>query len=140
MKKISLFSNWVKIVSVIECLFTTALWYCACFLVDDLIIGGIIHITLVVLFCLFVLYISFFSKIIIKNDKLIIIQFKKIELNLKDIIDIYTDGYLIFFSTISKTYKIPGYRALLGWKYNESNTKRIVQTLNAFLKKYNKHY
>ena len=86
MKKISLVSNGFKILAIIECLFTIALWYCVCFLVDNLIIGAIIFITFIVMFCLFALYISFSSKIIINKDKLIIIQIKKTELNIKDII------------------------------------------------------
>jgi len=79
MKKISLVSNGFKILSIIECLFTITLWCCVCFLVDNLIIGAIIFITFVVMFCLFALYISFSSKIIINKDKLIIIQIKKTE-------------------------------------------------------------
>ena len=94
MKKISLVSNGFKILSIIECLFTITLWYCVCFLVDDLIIGAIIFITLVVLFCLFALYISFSNRIIVLKEKLIIFQIRKIEINLKEIIDIYTDDQI----------------------------------------------
>ena len=72
MKKISLVSNGGKLLSIIECIFTIFLWYCVCFLADDLNIGAIIFITFVVLFCLFALYISFSCQIIITKDKLII--------------------------------------------------------------------
>ncbi len=140
MKKISLVSNGFKILSIIECLFTIALWYCVCFLVDDLIIGAIIFITFVVMFCLFALYISFSSKIIINKDKLIIIQIKKTELNIKDIIDIYTVDQtlkqnIIYISTLNKLYKFTGYNTLKGWKHKVSNTKSIIKTINKTLKK-----
>lgn len=132
MKKISLVSNGFKLLSVIECLFTIALWYCVCFLVDNLIIGAIIFITFVVMFCLFALYISFSSKIIINKDKLIIIQIKKTELNIKDIIDIYTEDQtlkqnIIYISILDKLYKFTGYNTLKGWEYKVSNTKRIIK-------------
>lgn len=132
MKKISLVSNGFKLLSVIECLFTIALWYCVCFLVDNLIIGAIIFITFVVMFCLFALYISFSSKIIINKDKLIIIQIKKTELNIKDIIDIYTEDQtlkqnIIYISILDKLYKFTGFNTLKGWEYKVSNTKRIIK-------------
>lgn len=140
MKKISLVSNGFKILSIIECLFTIALWYCVCFLVDNLIIGAIIFITFVVMFCLFALYISFSSKIIINKDKLIIIQIKKTELNIKDIIDIYTEDQtlkqnIIYISTLDKLYKFTGYNTLKGWEYKVSNTKRIIKIIKETLKK-----
>lgn len=140
MKKISLVSNGFKLLSIIECLFTIALWYCVCFLVDDLNIGAIIFITFVVMFCLFALYISFSSKIIINKDKLIIIQIKKTELNIKDIIDIYTEDQtlkqnIIYISTLDKLYKFTGYNTLKGWEYKVSNTKRITKIIKETLKK-----
>lgn len=140
MKKISLVSNGFKLLSIIECLFTIALWYCVCFLVDNLIIGAIIFITFVVMFCLFALYISFSSKIIINKDKLIIIQIKKTELNIKDIIDIYTEDQtlkqnIIYISTLDKLYKFTGYNTLKGWEYKVSNTKRIIKIIKETLKK-----
>ena len=140
MKKISLVSNGFKILSIIECLFTIALWYCVCFLVDNLIIGAIIFITFVVMFCLFALYISFSSKIIINKDKLIIIQIKKTELNIKDIIDIYTEDQtlkqnIIYISTLDKLYKFTGYNTLKGWEYKVSNTKKIIKIIKETLKK-----
>lgn len=140
MKKISLVSNGFKLLSIIECLFTIALWYCVCFLVDNLIIGAIIFITFVVIFCLFALYISFSSKIIINKDKLIIIQIKKTELNIKDIIDIYTEDQtlkqnIIYISTLDKLYKFTGYNTLKGWEYKVSNTKRIIKIIKETLKK-----
>lgn len=140
MKKISLVSNGFKLLSIIECLFTIALWYCVFFLVDNLIIGAIIFITFVVIFCLFALYISFSSKIIINKDKLIIIQIKKTELNIKDIIDIYTEDQtvkqnIIYISTLDKLYKFTGYNTLKGWEYKVSNTKRIVKIIKENLKK-----
>ena len=139
MKKISLVSNGFKILSIIECLFTITLWYCVCFLADDLIIGAIIFITLVVLFCLFALYICFSNRIIIGKDKLIIFEIRKIEINLKEIIDIYTDDQifkqnLIFVLTESKTYKFSGYSTLKGWEKNIHNTKLIVNKLNKYIK------
>ena len=139
MKKISLVSNGGKLLSIIECIFTISLWYCVCFLVDDLNIGAIIFITFVVLFCLFALYISFSNRIIIGKEKLIIIQIRKIEINLKEIIDIYTDDQifkqnLIFVSTESKTYKFSGYSTLKGWEKNIHNTKLIVNKLNEYIK------
>lgn len=138
MKKISLISNGFKVLSIIECLFTIVLWYCVCFLVDDLIIGVIIFITFVVMFCLFALYISFSSKIIINKDKLIIIQIKKIELNIKDIIDIYTEEQtlkqnIIYISTLDKLYKFTGYNTLKGWEYKVNNTKRIIKIIKETL-------
>lgn len=138
MKKISLVSNGFKLLSIIECLFTIALWYCVCFLVDNLIIGAIIFITFVVMFCLFALYISFSSKIIINKDKLIIIQIKKTELNIKDIIDIYTEDQtlkqnIIYISTLDKLYKFTGYNTLKGWEYKVSNTKRIIKIIKETL-------
>ena len=140
MKKISLVSNGFKLLSIIECLFTIALWYCVCFLVDNLIIGAIIFITFVVMFCLFALYISFSSKIIINKDKLIIMQIKKTELNIKDIIDIYTEDQtlkqnIIYISTLDKLYKFTGYNTLKGWEYKVSNTKRIIKIIKETLKK-----
>ena len=140
MKKISLVSNGFKLLSIIECLFTIALWYCVCFLVDNQIIGAIIFITFVVMFCLFALYISFSSKIIINKDKLIIIQIKKTELNIKDIIDIYTEDQtlkqnIIYISTLDKLYKFTGYNTLKGWEYKVSNTKRIIKIIKETLKK-----
>ena len=140
MKKISLVSNGFKLLSIIECLFTIALWYCVCFLVDNQIIGAIIFITFVVMFCLFALYISFSSKIIINKDKLIIIQIKKTELNIKDIIDIYTEDQtlkqnIIYISTLDKLYKFTGYNTLKGWEYKVSNTKRITKIIKETLKK-----
>ena len=140
MKKISLVSNGFKILAIIECLFTIALWYCVCFLVDNQIIGAIIFITFVVMFCLFALYISFSSKIIINKDKLIIIQIKKTELNIKDIIDIYTEDQtlkqnIIYISTLDKLYKFTGYNTLKGWEYKVSNTKRITKIIKETLKK-----
>ena len=140
MKKISLVSNGFKLLSIIECLFTIALWYCVCFLVDNLIIGAIIFITFVVMFCLFALYISFSSKIIINKDKLIIIQIKKTELNIKDIIDIYTEDQtlkqnIIYISNLDKLYKFTGYNTLNGWEYKVSNTKRIIKIIKETLKK-----
>lgn len=140
MKKISLVSNGFKLLSIIECLFTIALWYCVCFLVDNLIIGAIIFITFIVMFCLFALYISFSSKIIINKDKLIIIQIKKTELNIKDIIDIYTEDQtlkqnIIYISTLDKLYKFTGYNTLKGWEYKVSNTKRIIKIIKETLKK-----
>ena len=140
MKKISLVSNGFKLLSIIECLFTIALWYCVCFLVDNLIIGAIIFITFVVMFCLFALYISFSSKIIINKDKLIIIQIKKTELNIKDIIDIYTEDQtlkqnIFYISTLDKLYKFTGYNTLKGWEYKVSNTKRIIKIIKETLKK-----
>ncbi len=140
MKKISLVSNGFKLLSIIECLFTIALWYCVCFLVDNLIIGAIIFITFVVMFCLFALYISFSSKIIINKDKLIIIQIKKTELNIKDIIDIYTEDQtlkqnIIYISTLDKLYKFTGYNTLKGWEYKVSNTKKIIKIIKETLKK-----
>lgn len=140
MKKISLVSNGFKLLSIIECLFTIALWYCVCFLVDNQIIGAIIFITFVVMFCLFALYISFSSKIIINKDKLIIIQIKKTELNIKDIIDIYTEDQtlkqnIIYISTLDKLYKFTGYNTLKGWEYKVCNTKRIIKIIKETLKK-----
>ena len=140
MKKISLVSNGFKLLSIIECLFTIALWYCVCFLVDNLIIGAIIFITFIVMFCLFALYISFSSKIIINKDKLIIIQIKKTELNIKDIIDIYTENQtlkenIIYISTLDKLYKFTGYNTLKGWEYKVSNTKKIIKIIKETLKK-----
>ena len=140
MKKISLVSNGFKLLSIIECLFTIALWYCVCFLVDNLIIGAIIFITFIVMFCLFALYISFSSKIIINKDKLIIIQIKKTELNIKDIIDIYTEDQtlkqnIIYISTLDKLYKFTGYNTLKGWEYKVSNTERIIKIIKETLKK-----
>ena len=140
MKKISLVSNGFKLLSIIECLFTIALWYCVCFLVDNLIIGAIIFITFVVMFCLFALYISFSSKIIINKDKLIIVQIKKTELNIKDIIDIYTEDQtlkqnIIYISTLDKLYKFTGYNTLKGWEYKVSNTKKIIKIIKETLKK-----
>lgn len=140
MKKISLVSNGFKLLSIIECLFTIALWYCICFLVDNLIIGAIIFITFVVMFCLFALYISFSSKIIINKDKLIIIQIKKTELNIKDIIDIYTEDQtlkqnIIYILTLDKLYKFSGYNTLKGLEYKVANTKRIIKIIKENLKK-----
>lgn len=138
MKKISLVSNGFKILSIIECLFTIVLWYCVCFLVDNLIMGAIIFITFVAMFCLFALYISFSNRIIIEKDKLIFFQIRKKEIKLKEIIDIYTDDQIfkqniIFISTKSKIYKFSGYSTLRGWKKNIYNTKLIVNKLKEYL-------
>ena len=70
---------------------------------------------------------------------MIIFQIKKIEINLKEIIDIYTDDQifkqnLIFVLTESKTYKFSGYITLKGWEKNIHNTKLIVNELNKYIK------
>lgn len=71
---------------------------------------------------------------------LIIFQIRKIEINLKEIIDIYTDDQtlkqnLIFVSTESKTYKFSGCSTLKGWEKNIYNTKLIVNKLNEYILK-----
>ena len=74
------------------------------------------------------------------KDKLIIIQIKKTELNIKDIIDIYTEDQtskqnIIYISTLDKLYKFTGYNTLKGWKYKVSTTKRIINIIKENLKK-----
>ena len=71
---------------------------------------------------------------------MIIIQIKKTELNIKDIIDIYTEDQtlkqnIIYISTLDKLYKFTGYNTLKGWEYKVSNTKRIIKIIKETLKK-----
>lgn len=139
MIKINLSSNGCKFVSVFCSIVISFLWFFVCFIFEKLIVTVVVFFTIMMLICMFSLYMSFSSKIIIKNSILIINHFKKYSIEISDIEDIYVDNEhlmpynLIYISTKNKLYKITGYVCLSRKYDNVEITTKIVKDLKNIL-------
>ncbi|MGM9971494.1 MAG: hypothetical protein ACI35W_03730 [Anaeroplasmataceae bacterium] len=133
MKKIYLSSVGMFIISIIgtcSMLLLTIL----VFLADNTNFFGQLASILVLIFFMFVLYLCFFEKIILKEKNIIIWKFKRILIPYSSIIKIYTNDNvlenIIYIETEQITYKISGKSTILGKKKNKKETQKIIKKLN----------
>lgn len=138
MKKIYLSSVGFIILSIVMTVLMLVLTILIIFYADYFNFLAILFSILVLLVCGFSLFLSFYHTIILEKDVILIRDLKKRTIRISEIDDIYmVDDIIfqniIFFKTKTELIKISGCSTLLGKKFNEKSSRKIVEFIKLYI-------